>query len=149
MNKMMLIPIAFLLVLLLFAVSYTGEEYDSSPTEDYSNSSIVINGTDASVEVPEAGSYTFDMWTTAGSLVILTAAVAAGILAGISILGSGLSETSQNLIFNSILFGGLWACLSAVVADFMFATTGTTLLWTVLTVVYVIGIGAHMSNGDG
>ena len=143
---MVLFPIGFLLVLILFAISYTGEQFSSEPTEDFSNVSGNVGGEDTYVEVEGGGSYSFNIWDTAGAIIILTIATSAGIVAGFNILGSGMSDTSQGMIFDAILFGGLWGCLSAIVMYFMFANTLTTLLWSVITIIYIIGIGAHMGR---
>jgi hypothetical protein len=55
---------------------------------------------------------------------------------------------SQSLIFNGILFGGLWACLTAVSADMLFEFVITQMLWVFLTISYIIGMGIHL-NGYG
>jgi hypothetical protein len=144
----MLFPLGFMIVLSIFAVAYTGETYDSGITEDYSNVTGNIEGDPTYVEIPEAGSYEFDIWTTAGIMLILTGAIAAAIVAGISVLGSGLGGISQSLILNSILFGGLWACLSAVAQEFVFSNDYTSILWTFLSITYIIGVGSHMTGAD-
>lgn len=150
MNKLLIFPLAFMLLLTIFSMVYAGAVYSPDSTPDYSTiDGIEINGSPTSVEIPEAGSYTFDIWDTTGFLLILTAAIAIGILAGINFLGSGLSETSQKMLFDSVLFGGVWGCLSIVSSDFMFSIAYTALLWLCLTLIYIIGVGMHMTQSEG
>ena len=63
-------------------------------------------------------------------------------------IGSGLSDTSQKMLFDSVLFGGIWACLSVASIDFMFVNAYTSILWLVLTMIYIIGVGSHMTQAD-
>ena len=149
MNKMLLFPMALMLLLSVYGMIYTGYTYTPEPTQNYSSiDGVDINGTPSSVEIPEAGSYTFDIWDNSGFLLILTAAIAIGVVAGVNFLGSGLSDTSQKMLFDSVLFGGIWACLSVASVDFMFVNTYTSLLWLILTMVYIIGVGSHMTQAD-
>lgn len=150
MNKMMLIPLGFMLILTMFAAMYTGNmSSGTGTTDDYSNSSG-INTTEGSgyVDVPSGGSHTFNIFSTEGVIAILIAAIAVTIVAGIKVLGSGLNDMSQNLIFNGILFGGLWACLTIISSTMLFGYVYTELLWVFLTVTYIIGMGIHL-NGYG
>lgn len=148
MNKMLLFPIAVMLLLSVFGMIYTGATYAPDSTEDYSNSTVDVDGDPTYVDIPEAGSYTFDIWGNSGFLLILAAAITVGILAGINVLGSGLSEASQKMLFDSVLFGGIWACLSVASVDFMFVNAYSSLLWLVLTMIYIIGVGSHMTQAD-
>ena len=148
MNKMLLFPMALMLILSMYGMIYTGYTYTPDSTEDYSNTSADVDGDPTYVDIPEAGSYTFDVWDNSGFLLILTAAIAIGVIAGVNFLGSGLSDTSQKMLFDSVLFGGIWACLSVAAVDFMFVNTYTSLLWLILTMVYIIGVGSHMTQAD-
>jgi hypothetical protein len=146
----MLIPLGFMLVLTMFAAIYTGNmETATGTTDDYSNSSGIDTSEGSGyVDVPSGGSHTFNIWSTEGVILILVTAIAVTIIAGIKVLGSGLNDMSQSLIFNGILFGGLWACLTAVSADMLFEFVITQMLWVFLTIAYIIGMGIHL-NGYG
>ena len=148
MNKMIMFPMALMLLLSVFAMIYTSTTYAPDSTEDFSNISTDVDGDPTYVEIPDAGSYTFDIWGNSGFLLILAAAITVGILAGINVLGSGLSDTSQKMLFDSVLFGGIWACLSVASIDFMFVNAYTSILWLVLTMIYIIGVGSHMTQAD-
>lgn len=148
MNKLLIFPMAFMLILTIFG-SVFSNYHPTGTTGDYSNQSgAVVQGENATVDIPSGDSETVNIWTTAGAMVILILAISIGVIAGIKILGSGLSDMSQNLIFNGILFLGLWACLSAISAVFLFDTSISTLLWIFLTTIYIIGMGIHL-NGSG
>jgi hypothetical protein len=150
MNKMMLIPLGFMLVLTMFAAIYTGNmETATGTTDDYSNSSGIDTSEGSGyVDIPSGGSHTFNLWSTEGVIAILITAIAVGIVAGIKVLGSGLSDMSQSLIFNGVLFGGLWACLSIVSSTIFFINPITEIFWVFLTISYIIGMGIHL-NGYG
>lgn len=150
MNKLLVFPLAMMFLLTMFAFSYIGGTYGIGNSENYS-SSTGINTTEGSgtVDIPRAGTQTFTIWSSAAAMVILIAAIAVGIIAGIKVLGSGLNDTSQKMIFNSVLFLGLWACLSAVSSNFLFGLTIITFLWVGLTIMYVIGVGVQISNSSG
>jgi hypothetical protein len=134
----------------MFAAIYTGNmETATGTTDDYSNSSGIDTSEGSGyVDVPSGGSHTFNIWSTEGVILILVTAIAVTIIAGIKVLGSGLNDMSQSLIFNGILFGGLWACLTAVSADMLFEFVITQMLWVFLTIAYIIGMGIHL-NGYG
>jgi hypothetical protein len=149
MNKMMLIPLGFMLILTMFMAIYTGNmDSGTGTTDDYGNSSGIDTSEGSGyVDIPSGGSHTFNIWSTEGVILILSVAIAVGIIAGIKVIGSGLSVFSQSLIFNGILFGGLWACLTIISSEFLFIGVITEMLWIFLTVTYIIGMGIHL-NGN-
>jgi len=144
-NKMMLFPLGFMFLLSVYAVMHTGATFEGT-TGNYSSQEIEIGGEPGDIYIEEAGSYSFDIWDIGGAYIILAAAISVGILAGVKVLGSGLSTMSQSLIFNGILFIGLWACLSIVASDFFFSGTIFLIIWVCLTSIYTIGMGIHMTN---
>ena len=151
MNKLLIFPMAFMFLLTIFATVYTGIYY-SGQTGDYSNQSgTEIQGETGTVEIPNAGTKTYNIWQsgTGYAMVILIGAVAIGIIAGIKILGSGLSDPSQSMIFNGILFLGLWACLTVISSQFLFDTSIAIILWISLTMIYVVGLGIHINPSGG
>jgi hypothetical protein len=117
MNKMLIFPLGIMFLLTLM-VSLTTSIHPIGSSDDYTNQSgINITGSDkeqGSVQIPRAGSQTFDIWGPTGIMVIMIIAISIGIIGGIHILGSGLSSESQMMIFNAIFFLGLWACLTIV-----------------------------------
>jgi hypothetical protein len=146
-------PLALMFMISIFVFLETAAPTSGS-SEDYSDSSgIIIGGesnttSNGTVEIPRAGSQNFNIWGTAGILVIVTAAVAIGIIAGIKVLGSGLDDLSHSLIFNSILFLGLWACLTIVSRDLMFVNIIMQILWLSMTMVYMLGFATHINGAE-
>jgi hypothetical protein len=132
----------------IFTAVFT-ETFYSADTPDYSSDeNITIGGETGNVDIPNAGSHSFNIWSLSGAIVILTVALTVGILAGIHVIGSGLSDVSQKMIISGILFMGLWACLTVISSTIFFATTTSQLTWFGLTFVYVLGMGFHMTDGD-
>jgi len=151
MNKLLIFPIGFMFLLTMYAVVYTGSTY-SGDTENYqSQNGTIVQGESGSVYIPNAGSKSFDIWDSlAGSaMVIIAGALAVGVISGIRILGSGLSEMSQSLVFNAIIFLGIWACLTVFAQDFLFDSIMTKLLWVALTLIYCIGLAIHLNGSAG
>ena len=152
MNNLMLIPLAIMFILTIICMTYTGNEFEGV-SSDYTETGV-INFTED--ETTKEGSAEFDtgepveynIFDTTGTLIILIAAVAIGIVAGVTILGSGVTEMSQGLVFNSMLFLTLWTCLTVVASAFVFENIYTTMVWVGLTTAYALGLGSHMSDGD-
>jgi len=146
MNKMMVFPLAFLLILSIFSaintgITYTGHSQDMSDIDGF-----VINDSETTISVPEAEEQEFDIWQGTYAIFIVVTAMGIGIIAGITVLGSGLKDYSAKLMFDGILFLGLWTCLSVVTIMYMFMNVFTTLFWIGLTVMYTIGVGNQMSQ---
>src|SRR4030042_352095 len=146
MNKLLLFPLAFMFLLSIFSFATTGITFLGS-TENYSDENeIVINGSGTTVEIPGADAQTFNIWSDAGAMVIVLASITIGILSGVTFLGSGISERSQSLIFNAVLFIGIWACLTVVSGAYLFQHNILSILWLGLTTIFVIGLGIHMGK---
>lgn len=147
MNKLLVIPLAIMLMLQIFTMLYSPitlpgtQEFD--PDMQYRDE----NGNLVYMEVSGVGGQTIDMATMVGLIALLIAGIAAGIAAGFSILGSGLSTFSQQLIINAIVYIGIWTFLSvlAVVQGVMNTTLGAV-LFIVLTVMFVIGFVQESSG---
>ena len=107
---------------------------------------IVINQTGyINTGEPES----FNIWNAeTGALVLLTIAIAGATITGIRLFTFGLSEFTQKTMFNSVLFVGLWFALTIIVRYYLFQTTVTTLLWSSMTMMFIIGLGIHISSGD-
>ena len=142
MNKFLVFPLFFLLALSLYSIadatgSFSGEPGESPELPD-----------DVTVDIPEADTQEFDIWGGTYAIAVIVAAIAVGVLAGIRIFDTGLSDQAQKLLFNSILFLSLWACLSAVAYDYLFQNAYTIMLWILITTIYTIGLGLHMTGAD-
>lgn len=148
MNKLLIFPLGIMFMLTVYAVAYTGDTATGN-SENFSDAShIGVNGTADFGEV-NIQKETFNIWGATGAMVILIASIGVGIVAGIKLLGSGLSDTAQTLIYQSILFLGLWACLSVMTSQIMFAESIITFVWVGLTIMFIIGLGLHFNQSAG
>jgi len=140
MNKLLMFPFAILFLLTLFALIYTGVSFSSS-TEDISanfNGSYKIAATHQS----------YSGFSMNSLILILLAGLAVATIAGFNLFGSGLSTTAQKIIFNSVIFGGIWAILSVITGQLMFNDPVGIIFyfWMILTILYIIGITVQIDN---
>jgi hypothetical protein len=151
MNKLLIFPMSFMFLLTIFSTVYTGVYYSGQSSDYSSQSGTEIQGETGTVEIPSGGIETYNIWEsgTGYAMIILIGAITVGIIAGIKILGSGLSDPSQSMIFNGILFLGLWACLTVISSQFLFDSAIAIILWISLTMIYVIGLGMHINPSGG
>ncbi len=121
----------------------------SGTSDNYSDSSgITIDDANRTITLPEAESQTFDIWGVTGMLVLLVAAIALGIVASIQAVGSGLDNLGQSLIFNGMIFMGMWTCLTIISAELLFDNIILTLVWMMLTLMFVIGFATHIQGSS-
>lgn len=147
MNKLLIFPLAILTVLSVYSMVDTGVTYEGS-SDDYSEfSGTNMSGESGSVEIPQAEEQTFDIWSGVYAIALITVAIAIGILAGITVFGSGLGDPAQRLIFVGILFLGTWACLSWISSEYILVNIVGSLFWVILTLIYALGVGIHVSTG--
>jgi hypothetical protein len=139
----------------MFSLFYDDQSYigTSSDYQDLGEIKYRDNGTNSTgqIYIPSGGTHTFNIWNSGlgAAMVILIAAMAIGIIAGFGLFGSGLTEMSQGMIFSGVLFLGLWASLSVVSVRYLFDSGILSLFWVSLTVMFVVGVGTHMTNsGD-
>jgi len=151
-NKLLLFPLGFMLILSLFNATLA-DYFPSSQTNDYSNQSGTIvtgsgSGSDVAgkVKLPYGTSQSFNIWSTQGAIIIITICLAVGILAGITVLGSGLKEFSIKLIFYGIFYLGIWAVLSFSASTFLFNINMMLYFWVALTLMYVMGVGIQLNT---
>lgn len=144
MNKMIMYPLILLLFLGVFYqlinFSQADFSYNETLTVQGINASQFINGTETAF-VSDIDSGVFDINMVSGFLVLIIGLVVVGVVAGIRILGSGLSEYSVDLIHKSVVYYGIWGVLSAVAYGVFltFPYNFGVLLWFGLTFVYTLG----------
>lgn len=152
MNKMLLLPMAFLFILMLIGIVGIGTMSPFNPSGSGVNlqngSSLGVNGSNQTINVPAAGTNTINLGSGTTILAILVAAIAVGILCGIRVLASGLSESAQQIIFPAVTYLAIWIVLSALSSSLLFGSGMMfSILWIVLTIVYIIGMVMEMSSG--
>ena len=152
MNYLLVFPLGILLTLTVFSVAFSGQTLLGTMDEEVNFSDldgITINGTDSgSVELPQVPNQKFDVWSLKGALVILAIALVLGAIAAINVIGSGLNDEGTQIIFNAIIYLGLWACLTVMALDLLMTPEIVFLFWIVLTFMYVIGVAMEI-NGTG
>lgn len=82
------------------------------------------------------------------AFALLALAITGSALVGISFLGSSLgTETTQALIFNSILYLGVWAVFSILAYPLlgqMWVFGG--LIWLIITIIYIVGFANEIQG---
>lgn len=81
---------------------------------------------------------------------LIVGALTVGLVAGIQIFGSGLSEWAQYMAFNHAAYGGLWLTLSVLSSDVLLDSIigwFGTLLYFGLTFLFIIGLIIETSDG--
>lgn len=151
MNGWLKAPLIIMLCVLIGSVIFgTSSLSNAHSSTTISNQNITINGATGQVGTSTTTSNTFDLSTTDLILGILGVAIAAGIAAGIQVLGSGGSVLTQELIIKSIMYVGFWGALTVVTSSmfFMVPIFGG-LIYLALTVCYAIGFISDLRTGSG
>lgn len=82
---------------------------------------------------------------TIGLIVIIVSAIVLGLI-GIKVLGSGLSDTSVKIIWNGLVYYGLWGIFSVFGVDALTSIPIFGLFtWFLLTFIYTLGIFQNMN----
>lgn len=137
-----------LLVLGVFTQLYYYEETNLNSEESFSQSisgSQTLNETESELEL-EQGSLSLDFTMTVGLVALIAGAIALGLI-GIQVLGSGISDRAQKIIWNGIVFYGLWLIFSVMGYNSLASIPiFGVLLWFFLTFVYTLGIFNRMGE---
>lgn len=162
-NKLVLIPLISLIVIALFVQFYAlGGVSDSfTTTNGYGNGTNDLqgyNGTNGQLDLSGISTNTVTLVLSTGFIALFLGMAIIGILAGldIEVLGSTikLSERSQKLMYNGLLYGGLWGLFSVL------ATTGVNgngeglfsiqiggiIIYAFMTLFYVLGVNQEINN---
>jgi len=147
-NKLMLIPLTIMIFLMVISLTYSTTTMIGNYSSE-SGGEIVIDNETGSVDIPEAGEHEFNLGGAQGALVLLIIAIAVGTASGIRILGSGLSDYSQALLFKSIALMGLWAILTVFTFDLIFTNEIIgSIIWILLTIMFVLGFVSSSGNNE-
>jgi hypothetical protein len=148
MNKLLVFPLALMYLISIFVFINISVNPSGSSTDFRDISGISIDNQNRNVSVDDAEPKTFNIWNASGIMFILLTAIALGVVAGIGFLGSGLSDTAQGMIFSSILFLGIWTCLTIVTSTLFFDNMITDVMYMGITMMFILGLGIHLSGGD-
>lgn len=151
--KLILVP---LLILILFATisqllptgSSTINFTSTSTTGAYNITGNQTLDATTSVLTNTGVSSVWDINMTAGIIALIIALVAVGVAAGITVLGSGLSNFSVQLIYKSATYYGLWGVFSALgFVGFSSIPIFGLMLWLILTLIYSVGFFQTLNVG--
>lgn len=151
--KYIIIPMAVIISLFLFGLFYNNVTVDQNLTSNYSseaiNGSMTENGEPISLAQDDS-EYNFAINETQGIIAIVIAVSLIGSLIGIRVLGSGLSETTVKILYNTIFFYGVWGLFSVFALEWLLIIPLYMgwLIYFVLTGVLSFGI-VQQINGNG
>lgn len=149
MNKLLLFPLTVMLFATIFTFGYSAIAAVGGLDQDLSDQSVIIDesGTwkNATVEIPGAESQQFDIWGSGGVMVIIIAAIAVALVGGINVVGTGLSDQAQSVLFDSVFWLGLYGVLSVSCYAMISSSQIFVVAWILLTLMY--GVGFMMDAG--
>ncbi len=152
MNKFLMFPYAIIIMIAIITIAMSNDYGAGMFTGNHTvetSGNITIDENVTTVNLPESGEMNIQFTELEGALVILTIAIAIAIVAGIHVLGSGLSDTSQRLIFYSAIYLGIWAVFSILASPLLFAIASFgILIWIILTLMVVIGFAGEVSGSE-
>lgn len=84
-----------------------------------------------------------------GLFGVAISTIVIGVLGGVDLFGSGLSEHSVKLLSNGILYFGLWGIFSSIAVPLILEIPMYfgVFIYAILTLMYIIGVFS-MSSGD-
>lgn len=157
--KLILIPLFFLILLAVTVQMVNFNTIDYSTSSGNSDINTVQGSTNQQLQLNSLNSsnVSFNLTLMTGFLALFAVCIGAGILSGlnISIFGSTvqISERAQNLLYNSLFYGGLWGIFSVLATVgingfglFAFPVWGA-LFYLILTLLYVLGVNNQIQHG--
>jgi hypothetical protein len=133
-----------MIALFIGGLFYNNETFDqnlaSGYTSDSINGTFTENGEEKSISQDEA-EYTFAINETQGIIAIVIAVSIIGSLIGIRVLGSGLSEMTVKILYNTIFFYGVWGLFSVFSLELLLLIPiGGWIIYLLLTGILSFGI---------
>lgn len=148
MNSFIVYPLLILVVIGSFYQIYTYGDVDLSSSGSQSQELIgnqTLNEAESELEL-EQGSLSLDFNMTVGLVAVIIGAIALGLI-GINVLGSGLSDFSVKIIWNGIVYYGLWTVFSVLAFNLIIGIPiFGILLWFFLTFFYSLGVFGKMGS---
>lgn len=148
-NDFIFYPLFIIIIVSLFTQLYYNDIVIFGSDKNQTQSLIgnqTLTGDESELEL-EQGSLSLGFDMTTGLVVIIISAIALGLI-GIKVLGSGLDPTSVKIIWNGIVFYGLWAIFSVLsYGSIASIPTFGVLFWFLMTFIYSIGVFNKMGSG--
>lgn len=144
---------AVIIALFFFGLFYNNETMNKELESGYSAEAIhgtfTENGEEKSLSTSESG-YEFAINETQGIMAIVIAVSVIGSLIGIRVVGTGLSEMTVKILYNTIFFYGVWALFSALSLQwFLIIPIGAGwIIYFILTGMLGFGIIQQINGGS-
>lgn len=127
------------------SIDYT---YSSSNAINPATGEQILNGTTSTME-QQGSTAIFDVNMTGGLIALIVVLVVVGAVAGIRVLGSGLSTYSVALIHKSAVYYGLWGVFSGLsYVAFASLPIFGLFLWVGLTLIYSLGFFQTLNGSN-
>jgi len=140
-------PLFILIVVSLFTQLYYNDTAIFGSNENQTQSLIgnqTLGGEESELELDNA-ELSLDFNMTAGLVAVIAGAIALGLI-GLNVLGSGLSDFSVKIIWNGIVFYGLWSIFSVLSFNAISSIWLGSIFWFLLTFIYSLGVFSRMGN---
>lgn len=142
--SLILVSIAVLMVFMLFHVFVGNSILAGAPTSITLETEQSLNGSVSEVAL-QGGVFDFYIDPTLGAIVLFTTVIAILVIAGITVVGTGLS--TSNAIAWTGVYLGLWALISVVGSGFIRSIdVFGWLIYLMITFMYVIGVVQNLSS---
>lgn len=136
-----------MLVLTVFSI-VLGSGWASSPINLTVDNDAIVNGSSSSFII-EGEDLIFNIDPLTGAIAIIAVIGVIAIVAGLQILGSGLSDTSIRMGVLATVYTGIWVVLSVLALSLIFSIeVFGAIIYITLTLVYVVGVIQKMAGGN-
>lgn len=102
----------------------------------------------STISFPTDNIVAFNIDIVAGAIIIIIIVVSVGVIVGIRIWDSGLSDSSVKILTYGSAYIGVWALFSAFAYPLIIAIEiFGTFIYIVLTIMYALGVIMQLSRG--
>lgn len=124
--------------------------FDATQQRVVKTSDMTVTGFLGDYERIDENTDTFSLDTSLGWIILFTAILAIGTIAGIRLFGSGLSDSAQQLLYKGTFFITLWTMLSLLSYDLIMAGGFLVfIVYFIFTAMYVIGTVRELYGSGG
>jgi len=147
-NDFIFYPLFIIIIVSVFTQLYYNDNVIFGSDKNQSQTLVgnqTLNEEESKFELEQGSlSLSFDM--TMGLVAIIVSAIALGLI-GLNILGSGLRDSSVKIIWNGIVFYGLWTIFSVLSYSSIASIPNFgVLFWFMITFIYSLGVFSKMGS---
>lgn len=148
--KLLYLPLIILTFSAIMTQMIATGQYDYVRESDLDSDPFFSNQTiDGSPQTGELEGYEvtagFDL--ESGVIAIIVVMIAIGVIAGIQVLGSGLSDFSVSVIYKSVFFYSIWIIISAFGYDALGSIPIIgSIFYFILTLFYSLGVAQQIQG---